>query len=341
MQSHPKVSVIVPVYNVEKTLDRCMESILHQTFKDFEVIMVNDGSTDGSGNLCEQYASKYSNIRVIHKQNEGLGPTRDRGVDAAKGEYIYHCDSDDWLSPTLLEQTVKAMDKHLADVLIFGYTIFTETPEGAVEKYDEISVPNAIIEGTQKVREYFCEQYYNSFVVQSAWNRLYRRQFLIDNQLKFPPLRRCQDMAFSLSLFSKINKLVCLKESFYNYIIKPGVFKGRSFTEMIDIYLDVFHRTKNCFESWNLYDSRQRTKLENKICEHIANYVAYAVTYKYPEKRKNNLTLLINNTEVQDIFKNYNNPSRFVQAFAWCVNNKQIVLLSLLIKAFYYRQKNA
>ena len=94
---NPIISVLVPVYNVENTLDRCLQSILKQTFQNFEILLIDDGSTDGSGALCDKYAEKYSNIRVIHKDNEGLGPTRNRGIKEARGEFIYHCDSDDWI----------------------------------------------------------------------------------------------------------------------------------------------------------------------------------------------------------------------------------------------------
>lgn len=99
----PEITVVVPVYNVEKTLDRCIKSILNQSFTDYEVVLVDDGSTDSSGTICDRYVESHSNFRVIHKKNEGLGPTRNAGMKAANGKFIYHCDSDDWLEKDLLK----------------------------------------------------------------------------------------------------------------------------------------------------------------------------------------------------------------------------------------------
>lgn len=328
----PKVSVLIPVYNVESTLERCVRSVLDQSFQDFEIILVNDGSTDSSGDLCDKLAAKDNRITVIHKDNEGLGPTRNCGVRAAHGEYIYHCDSDDWISKDLLKNTVKAMDEYNGEILIFGYTIFTETVQGELSEYDIVQVPDGIIEGTDSVHRFFISQYYNSFSVQSACNRLYRREFLLRENLEFPALRRCQDMAFSLLLFSKATKVICLKEALYNYIIVPGIFKGRGFNEMIATYLDIFTRTSTAFTEWGLYDNLEEAKLKNKICEHIANYSVYAIEKKYPLQWRENLKELMGNQLVRALFQSYQGHSRFMKAFTWAFNHHSPLGIKLLSK---------
>ena len=100
----PLLSVIVPVYNVEKYLKRCLESILVQSWNDYEIILVDDGSTDSSAQICDLYAEKYEMIRVIHKENKGLSDTRNRGIEEASGEYVYFPDSDDWLEPNTFSE---------------------------------------------------------------------------------------------------------------------------------------------------------------------------------------------------------------------------------------------
>ena len=100
----PLLSVIVPVYNVEKYLKRCLESILVQSWNDYEIILVDDGSTDSSAQICDVYAEKYEMIRVIHKENKGLSDTRNRGIEEASGEYVYFPDSDDWLEPNTFSE---------------------------------------------------------------------------------------------------------------------------------------------------------------------------------------------------------------------------------------------
>lgn len=118
-----KISVIVPVYNVEDYLDRCLSSILEQTFSDFEILLIDDGSTDSSGAICDDYATKYTNITVIHKENKGLSDTRNVGIKNAKGEYIFFIDSDDFIIPKCLEILYYNATKNKADLSCgsFGY----------------------------------------------------------------------------------------------------------------------------------------------------------------------------------------------------------------------------
>ncbi len=312
-----KISVLVPVYNVEKTLNRCVESILNQTFKDFEIILVNDGSTDGSGAICDDYAKRYENIKVIHKENEGLGPTRNVGIREARGEFIYHCDSDDWLKENLLEKAYNAITEADAEVVVFGYDIFTEK-NGEIIPYGSVCVDDDKFPDKNAVRSFFVEQYFNSFVVLSACNRMYRRSFIIDNELYFPPLRRSQDVAYSLLLFNSIERLVTIKEAFYCYIIEPGVYKGRSFEEMVEIYSTVYDWSNEYFTKWGLAKGKAGQKLINNVCEQIANYSAYAFTVKYKEAWKENAKHLINNKKIREYFSNYKNTkkSRFMKLFS-------------------------
>ncbi len=311
------ISVLVPVYNVEKTLDRCIQSILNQTFQDFEIILVNDGSTDNSGKLCDEYAEKYDNIRVIHKENEGLGPTRNVGIRAAQGEFIYHCDSDDWLKENLLEKAYKAITETSSDVAVFGYEIFTEK-DGEIVPFGTISVDDNVLKNGKEVKTFFTEQYFNSFIVLSACNRMCRRSFIIENELFFPALRRSQDVAYSLLLFDHIEKLVTIKEPYYCYIIEPGVYKGRAFKEMIDIYCTVYDWAYEYFNKWCAINTDVGQKLINNTCEQIANYSAYAFTEKYKNEWKKNAKLLIKDKKIKKYFSMYRNDkhSRFMQLFS-------------------------
>lgn len=315
-----KISVLVPVYNVEKSLDRCMKSILAQTFKDIEIIMVDDGSTDSSPAICDRYAEEYEFVKVIHKENEGLGPTRDRGVREASGEYIYHCDSDDWLKEDLLEKSYAAITRADADVCIFGYDIFTEE-NGEAKPYGNVHLSDGLYTSHGEITKLFVDNYYNGFIVMSAWNRLYKRSFIVDNELWFPALRRAQDMAYSMLLFDKLTKVVTLEEALYCYIIEPGTFKGRSFDEMLEIYQQVNDFATEYFTKWDLLDSEQRTLLDNRTCETIANYSSYALITKYPDQKDENLRRLLGDDKLVSMFKNYKNikHSKFMTLFCTAV----------------------
>ena len=114
----PMVSMIVPVYNSEKTLSRCIDSILNQTYRDFELILLNDGSTDTSGEICDAYAKRDSRVRVVHKENTGVSDTRNRGIDLARGEYLQFLDSDDWITPDATALFVRTATEQQCDMVI-------------------------------------------------------------------------------------------------------------------------------------------------------------------------------------------------------------------------------
>lgn len=319
----PKVSVIVPVYNVEKTLRRCVNSIYAQTFQDFEVILVDDGSPDKSGEICDQIAQEHPNVKVIHKDNEGLGPTRDCGMDIASGDYIYHCDSDDWFEPEMLENIVAAIERYEADVVIFGYHLLTEGSDGTYKTYGYTLVPNGYYEG-DAVRQFYVDNYFNSFSVMSACNRLCRRSFLIDNKIRFPKMRRSQDMAYSLILFDKINKLVTLNEAYYDYVITPGVFKTKNVQEMMDLAFTVYNYTKEYFTKWNLYSKNLQQRIEKGTCIRIANVGSFFLVVKTPENANNDAKAIINKPVLRELLKR----NRFYSS--WFMSLFQI---SVLIKS--------
>lgn len=336
---NPKISVLVPVYNVEKTLDRCMESILNQTFKDFEIIMVDDGSTDSSGAICDKYAEKYDFISVIHKNNEGLGPTRDAGVLAAKGEYVYHCDSDDWLKEDLLEKSYNAITENDADVVIFGYDMYDK--KDLSKLFGSVSIDSGVYIGKDEVHRLFVKNYHNAFIVLTAWNRLYKRSFLIDNELFFPALRRCQDMAYSLLLFDKIEKLVCINENLYCYVIEPGTFKGRSYEEMKGIYYTIYELVHKQYEQWGFLDEEQESKLIGRYCEDLATYSAYAFAVKYHDRWKECADMLLSDESALRMFAQYKNVknSKFMQLFCLGVKLKSKPFLLAVSKVMQKKQK--
>ena len=117
----PKATVVVPVYNVENYLIKCVDSILAQTEPDFELLLVDDGSTDGSGGLCDKLAERDGRVRVIHQENQGLGGARNTGIQAAVGDWLLLVDSDDWIEPQTLEKALEAGLREEADLVVFGY----------------------------------------------------------------------------------------------------------------------------------------------------------------------------------------------------------------------------
>lgn len=325
-----EISVVIPVYNVEKTLRRCVESVLRQTFKNYEIILVDDGSPDNSGKICDEYAKKYEFISVIHKKNEGLGPTRDCGVRAARGKYIYHCDSDDWIKETTLEDAYNASQRDDSDVVLFGYTMYYEKNKELCE-FERVELKDDVIYGKQQVIDFFLSNVNNYFIVLSTCNRLVKKSFLIDNNIWFKPFRRSQDIVFSYDLFDKLEKITVLGKSYYEYIIEPGKYKGRSVEEMIDIYLSVYEYLEERTKSWGRFEGQHKINLINCYRKHIANYMSFYLVNKAGNKKMKIIGDFVNDERVRQLFsEDITCNSTFIEMFRKFVMKKSRYMLYLL-----------
>ena len=177
---NPKISIIVPDYNAEKYLQRCIESILAQTFRDFELLLIDDGSKDNSGYICDEYAKMDSRIKVIHKENGGLSDARNVGIQASSGSYIALVDSDDLIAQNFIEELYKCCIKSNAMIAVCSYSKFSNE--------DEIIISNnqgnaQIISGRELVKQIYRGQAGKFGFV--AWNKLYSRKLFDSVQYPF------------------------------------------------------------------------------------------------------------------------------------------------------------
>ena len=220
----PKVSVIVPVYKVEPFLRCCVDSVLSQTFSDFELILVDDGSPDSCGAICDEYAARDSRVRVVHKQNGGVSEARNTGLNLAVGEYISFLDSDDYMQPELLQTVVETMDTGL-DLLIFRHYRFCEgkMPQAVpFEKYGLIQLTEEAERADFIVKDLLTYQ-----VGWEVWNRVFRRDLIQAYSLRFPNRSMAfagfaEDLYFNLCYCAHVRKLIVLDKCLYNYRIHSG-----------------------------------------------------------------------------------------------------------------------
>jgi len=332
-----KISVLVAVYNVENTLERTIESILKQTFTDYEIILIDDGSTDNSGRICDEYAKKYPFISVIHKENEGLGLTRNAGVRAAQGEYIYHCDSDDWLDEVLLEKAYENAKVNNSDIVNFGYKILDESDLGYKLRSD-VRVASNVYKTNEEVKEFFLREYYNNFVAVVAWTKLIRREFLLENDIWFTAHRKYEDIAFAAFLFSKAEVISTINESYYNYFNVAGLYKGRHYEEIINTITEIFELVEDRFKKWNALDDVQHVKLNQQFIAYLANHTAYYMC-NISQKIKEDLNCFINHKTARKLMLSLN-KKQLNSNFLWAV--KVSLLLrskSLLMLVFKILQK--
>lgn len=212
-----KVSVIVPVYQVEAYLPRCIDSILAQTFSDFELILVDDGTKDACPAIMQRYAERDVRIRQIHKENGGLSSARNAGLDIAQGEYIAFVDSDDYVDPDLLKDAVAAAERAKAELVIFNYRIVDEA--GEHDPY--LDFPDEQIELEKLgLANYFYRYWMPYRHGQEAWCRLYRRDVIEGNALRFAPNKEvfAEDTLFSAMYLMHVKKLATLKKPYVYYV---------------------------------------------------------------------------------------------------------------------------
>ena len=213
---NPEISIIVPVYNVEKYLKRCIDSILNQSFTDFELILVDDGSTDNSGKIIDEYAVKNERIIVIHKENGGQGSARNRGLDIAKGNYIGFVDSDDWIHKDMYECMYQIINEDNTDIVQIGHNTVEEYKEDKRCNIDDLNIICI-----DNIIEKFADC--NSFEILPLIfpvNKLYRRR--VWENLRFPEGKFAEDLRVIYKIYDITEKYKIIDFNFYNYYMSPN-----------------------------------------------------------------------------------------------------------------------
>lgn len=209
----PAVSVIVAVYNVEKYIRQCVDSFLSQTFTDFELILVDDGSPDRCGEICDEYAARDSRVRVIYQLNGGVSVARQSGLDAATGEYVIHADPDDWVDAGMLEEMVGEARRTAADMVVCDYW----TERASVSYYSKaVDSPDGRIEPADFLKKILFQQLHGS-----CWNKLLRRTCY--SGIGFYPshLNLCEDELFNIRVLNsgRVKRIAYLPKGYYHYRI--------------------------------------------------------------------------------------------------------------------------
>ena len=211
------ISVIVPVYNVESYVAECIESIQNQTYMNLEIILVNDGSTDASGDICDKYAAYDERIQVIHKENAGVSAARNTGIEAANGDYIGFVDSDDYIAPTMYEDMLKLMAEH--DLDIIECTAFRNNGDTNIEGCNDGSLEIFNRDEALKMAMYDC------FV--AVWSQLYKRRVISD--VRFPVGRKFEDSAVSYLFIANTKRVGHINRCLYYYRLNPNSTTQTSF----------------------------------------------------------------------------------------------------------------
>jgi glycosyltransferase involved in cell wall biosynthesis len=252
------LSIILPIYNVKDYLERCVNSILTQEFTDYEVIFVDDGSTDGSGELADNLCTRFKEAQVIHKKNGGLSSARNAGLKVANGEYVFMIDSDDWIEKDAFNVICNITSKDLPDILKFNY----------IRRPDGKSVVSSAIPGsydTDQIRKVLIPEAVENTgeYVFSAWSHVFKLSFIKNHGLEYVSEREIgsEDYLFNLQAYLKAQSITVISDAIYNYDLREGSLTQRYRKNLYDQYVKL-HELMNKA----VIDS----KLENELGESIA-----------------------------------------------------------------------
>lgn len=225
MLKETKFSVILPIFNTEKYLKACLDSIINQTYKNLEIICVNDGSTDGSLKILEEYSSKDSRIKIINQQNQGVSAARNAGIDNATGDYVSFVDPDDWLELNMYETLNKYIQEKNPSVLLFEYNICYEQTDKVISKTFTKKMKsrfNIDISNKNRYNFYDFKKDKILFYVDSSCNKVYSTEMLNKYNFRFPPFKKGEDTLFILNIILHKIPVDCVTDVFYNYRIRSG-----------------------------------------------------------------------------------------------------------------------
>ena len=245
-----KYSVIIPVYNVEKYIDRCLKSIISQNYDDLEIIVIDNGSTDSSGSICDTYASEYSNISVYHIENHGVGAARNFGLSKARGEFIYFVDSDDYLVGNLFADFA---DKLVSDLDLAVFSYYNSFEEDLTEKQrTEKSLPFKGSYDKDGFIKIFKELFLSDMLY-TVWNKIYRREFLLENNLSFEQYELGEDVRFNLNVYRNVNRTFLSQDSYYVYVIgRKGSAMSSYNPKRIQYQLQELKMVDSLLSDWHL-----------------------------------------------------------------------------------------
>ena len=319
-----KLSVVIPVYNVEKYLAKCLDSVIYPELSDYEIIIVNDGSTDSSPALCEKYAERFPElIKVITTENGGLGAARDVGIDASRGEYIVFLDSDDWLSPGAIPEMLAFSERDF-DILFFDTRSVNE--DGRLLKY---------IHGCAYEGEFTLEAFPELlFEMPSAWNKIYRRSLFTENRIFYPGRVWYEDMYVTFRLYTHAKKLLSVHKPWHNYLQRAGSITNNKNTERNLEIIPAVNAMLDAFRHAGLYE-KYFSQLEFAAFHH--EVIASIVRVNSADRKSNVQDMLFEDYKKKfpDYPKNpyVKNMSGKYKLIHFCIRTKNYFLLHIIMTA--------
>ena len=299
-----KYSVIIPVYNVEKYIDRCLKSIISQNYDDLEIIVIDNGSTDSSGSICDTYASEYSNISAYHIENHGVGSARNFGLAKAQGEFICFVDADDYLVGNLFSDVENQLDSGL-DLLVFSYYNSLEKNLSETTRSAKI-LP---IEGKKDRNQFIAlfTELFLSEMMYTVWNKIYRREFLEGHRIMFEQYELGEDVRFNLNVFECVHTISFSQTCYYVYVSgRTGSAMGQYNPYRMSYQLEELGKVDQLMISWNSHDEQFIDQIKARIL--MSNIQNISKQKMSLSKKRHYVEVLCRNQEMIALLKKATSP---------------------------------
>jgi glycosyltransferase involved in cell wall biosynthesis len=312
----PIISIIVPVYKVESYLDICLKSLINQTFRDIEIILIDDGSPDNCPEMCDRYAKENLRVKVIHKENGGLSDARNAGIREAKGEYVLFVDSDDYIDIDTCERFIEVIGQDSPDIVV-GNARRVEDGKITIMQH-QFNTFGQSVTGEQ----YLKNELKSGTMYMAAWLNLYNRSFIINNELEFKKGLLHEDEQFTPRAFLKADKVKGTDIVFYSYIIRED-----SITMGKDLTLNGVHIIKICYELSNIYDKIDDDDLKNMLGDLLVSKYLYGFQIGRLYRREYE-TLI----DRKFVWKHASSPKNKAKAFLFILSKKMYFYLNKTTK---------
>lgn len=299
-----KYSVIIPVYNVENFLHRCINSILVQEYTDLEILLIDNGSTDSSGSICDTYASEYSNISAYHIENHGVGSARNFGLAKAQGEFICFVDADDYLVGNLFSDMENQLDSGL-DLLVFSYYNSLEKNLSETTRSAKI-LP---IEGKKDRNQFIAlfTELFLSDMMYTVWNKIYRREFLEEHRIMFEQYELGEDVRFNLNVFECVHTISFSKTCYYVYVSgRTDSAMGQYNPYRMSYQLEELEKVDQLMTGWDIHDDQFIDQIKARIL--MSNIQNISNQKMSLSKKRHYVEVLCRNQEMIALLKKATSP---------------------------------
>lgn len=343
-RDNPSISVIVPVYNVERYLKKCLDSLLKQKLENIEIILVDDGSTDSSGAICDQFAGIDNRIRVIHRENGGLGFARNSGLEIANGEYVGFVDSDDFVAENMYSCLYENAKRYDADISYGLWKRFVNEDE--IASSNEQGEECRVWEGEQAIHQYLLDRIGlpphekdDKIYGSNVWSGIFRRSILTEHNIKFVSERQfiAEDIIFDIDIIPHCRKIVHCDNQLYYYRYNPssltGVYKPDRFEKNVILFQEMKKRLLQFYSDDELFDSLSRYFLTFARVA-IIQEINHVKNHGYMHARKK-VSTICSNRDMRTILKKYSINELPFRLRIYCICEKMRFVDILMLMTYF------